>query len=153
MCVLIGWILVGLGVAMFFSTLKNVDTHNKQREKELEELKKREQQIIERYTREQIILRGEALCNDGCSFPIIAFGSHSLSIRDKKLMLDDRELAWPNCFVNGRLHKFGLDHGGNVYVSYYAHLTPSETREEFCTIEKGPFVAIILEEGGRLKFN
>lgn len=118
-------------------------------------------QKMSNYTRSSIIMRGDAICADGCDRNELRNENYVVTIKDTLVLKtaesedDLRNISFPKCDMS-RLHKFGLAPEGHVFVSRYSvvnfmggKLIP---QEEYCTIEEGPFDGIMLEESGRLKF-
>ena len=118
-------------------------------------------QKMSNYTRSSIIMRGDAICADGCDRNELRNENYVVTIKDTLVLKtaesedDLRNISFPKCDMS-RLHKFGLAPEGHVFVSRYSvvnfmggKLIPHEA---YCTIEEGPFDGIMLEESGRLKF-
>lgn len=119
------------------------------------------QSILSNHSRSALLLRGEAMCNDGCDMYELRNGTFTLKIHDSLNLYDYRNgegeekskvrgILFPKCLMTG-LHKFGLNLDGGVFISRF-ETYQKQLFEEFCTVEKGPFNAILLEDVGRLKF-
>lgn len=119
------------------------------------------QSILSNHSRSALLLRGEAMCNDGCDMYELQNGTFTLKIHDSLNLYDYRNgegeeksklrnILFPECNMF-RLHKFGLNLDGEVFISRFESYQ-KQLFEEFCTVEKGPFNAILLEDVGRLKF-
>lgn len=119
------------------------------------------QSILSNHSRSALLLRGEAMCNDGCYVYELQNGTFTLKIHDSLNLYEDRNgegeekskvrgILFPKCLMTG-LHKFGLNLDGDVFISRF-ETYQKQLFEEFCTVEKGPFSAILLEDVGRLKF-
>lgn len=118
------------------------------------------QSILSNHSRSAVLLRGEAMCNDGCDIYELHNGTFTLKIHNSLTLYDYingegekskiRDILFPKCNMF-QLHKFGLNLDGDVFISRF-ETYQKQLFEEFCTVEKGPFNAILLEDVGRLKF-
>jgi len=113
-------------------------------------------QKMSNYTRSSIIMRGDAICADGCDRNELRNENYVVTIKDTLVLKtgesedDLRNISFPKCDMS-HLHKFGLAPEGHVFVSRYS-LHYGVPHESYCTIEEGPFDGIMLEESGRIKF-
>lgn len=118
------------------------------------------QSILSNHSRSALLFRGEAMCNDGCDIYELQNGTFTLKIHNSLNLYDSRigegeksksrDILFPKCLMI-TLYKFGLNLDGEVFISRF-ETYQKQLFEEFCTVEKGPFSAILLEDVGRLKF-
>lgn len=121
-------------------------------------------ELLQTYPRSALILRGESICRDGCDADMLQNGKAlALAIRDKLLRVYEnrtqvRWIDFPACAMEN-IHKFGLSTNGHPFVTQYAIRSWYRSRsgneepyEQTCILDDSPYVAILFEESGYLRF-
>lgn len=145
-----------MSTVILIIALMSVITYYKIQHISVHSYNERKQKLLLNYSRSALLFRDEVMCNDGCAISSLQNGTFTLMIHDSLNLHQNgeehklRSINFPNCEMS-KLHKFGLGTNGNAVVSRYI-FRDYNPKEDFCTIEEGPFDAILLEDTGRLKF-